>query len=236
MGARRLSSDSTAEEVKAAIEQTMQRFGRLDAVYANAGYGIFGQVDQTPEDAHRQIFEVNYFGTIRTINFALPHLRATRDGLKHILICSSAASEIGLPMFGPYSATKAAQDSIAGAMRAELRDQGIHVTSIHPVGTKTEFFAVAGDRSQEDALQHNAPDFFTQTAAHVARRIVAALRSPRAEVWPSFLSRLGLAGATALPELTAWVMKRHVRQLRRERDAAQRPSEAKPAIAEPANK
>ena len=204
------------EPTQAALQQAFDHFGRMDVIFANAGYGYFGEVDQTPESQHRAIFETNYFGTLRTLKFGLPLIRQTPDGLKHILICSSAASEIGLPMFGAYSATKAAQDSIAGAMRAELRDEGIYVSSIHPVGTKTEFFDTASELSRSDALQHNAPDMFTQSAEYVADRIVACLRKPRAEVWPSVLARFGMAGATALPGLTAWVMKRHVDKLRKE--------------------
>lgn len=200
-------------QTRDALQQTFDHFGRLDVVFANAGYGYFSTVDEMPEAEHRAMFETNYFGTIRTLEYGLPLLRQTPDGLKQLLICSSAASEIGLPMFGAYSATKAAQDSIAGAMRAELAVEGITVTSVHPVGTKTEFFQTAGAKSNTEALQHNAPDLFTQTSQHVARRIVKAIERPRAEVWPNVMARLGLAGATALPGMTAWVMRRHVRQL-----------------------
>lgn len=201
------------DQTRDALTQSFEHFGRLDVVFANAGYGYFSTVHEMPDDEHRAMFEANYFGTIRTLKFALPLIRQTPDGLKHILICSSAASETGLPMFGAYAATKAAQDSIAGAMRAELSTEGIQVTSIHPVGTRTEFFQTAGEKSDAHSLQHNAPDMFTQSCEHVGKRITAAIRKPRAEVWPSFWSRIGLAGATAFPGLTAWVMRRHVKQL-----------------------
>lgn len=193
-----------------------QAFGRLDACYANAGYGLLRSLEDTTAQQHRDIFETNYWGTIRTIHAALPSLRNTPDGLKHLLICSSAASEIGLPMFGPYCATKAAQDSIAGALRCEVRHEGIHVTSVHPVGTKTEFFTTAQRVSGDAEPGIHTPRSLSQTAEHVADRTLAVLRRPRAELWPSPLARLGLAGATALPGLTFRLITRKFEQLKRE--------------------
>ncbi len=219
-------------DVVALFQQAMQTFGRVDVAFANAGYGQFGSVVETDLQAHRDIFETNYYGTLRTIREAVPYLRKTDEGkpresgtpgargagLKHILICSSIASEIGVPKFGAYCATKAAQDSIAGAMRAELADQGIVVTSVHPVGTTTEF----GDRAREFSSDKraaergsNTPKSLTQTAEHVADTIVRCLRRPRPEVWPSSMSRFAAAVATASPRFAAWVMRRHMRKISR---------------------
>lgn len=198
------------QEVAAAVDGCWQAFGRLDAVFANAGYGLFKEVLQTPGDQARAMFEVNYFGTAYTLDAAYPNLLRTEGGLKHMLVCSSAASEVGVPMLGVYSATKAAQDSIAGAMRAELADEGIKVTSVHPIGTKTAFVEVAGGTGMD-----NTPELMQQSAEHVAGCVVKALRRPRPEVWPSRLTRFALAAGTACPRLSAWVMRRHYRKLKR---------------------
>lgn len=197
------------DDVRRLFEQSWATFGRLDAAFANAGYGLCAAVLDTSDAQHRAIFETNYFGTVRTLRAATPDLRRTPDGLKHLLICSSAASEVGLPMFGAYAATKAAQDSIAGALRAELAHERIDVTSIHPVGTRTEFFDVAGrlgGRSLGDST--NTPSFMAQTPEQVARKIVAAIRRPRPEVWPRPSVRLGVAFATAFPRFVSFVMRR----------------------------
>lgn len=198
-------------QVEAAHAECFDTFGRLDAVFANAGYGQIVNVLDMSEDDERAMFETNTLGTTRTLRAAAPYLRKTSGGLKHFLVCSSAASEIGLPTLGVYSATKAAQDCIAGAMRAELHGEGFSVTSVHPIGTKTDFMRVAGETEN-----NNTPPALQQTPEHVAGHIVKALRRPRPEVWPSAITRVGLALGTLSPRFSAWAMRRHYRKLARE--------------------
>lgn len=203
-------------DVTELFEKAWQAFGRIDAAFANAGYGMFGSVMDTDLQTHRDIFETNYFGTLRTLRAATPFLRKTDNGLKHLLICSSVASEIGVPQFSAYCATKAAQDSVAGAMRAELADQGVTVTSVHPVGTTTEFGEQARAQSTDKrAAEHgsNTPKALTQTAEHVANTIARALRKPKPEVWPSTLARYAAALGTASPRFAAYIMRRHMRKI-----------------------
>ncbi len=193
------------------VDDAAQRHGRLDAVFANAGYGIGAPVDKTTIDQARAIFETNFFGTLHVVQAAVPHMR--RQGRGHILICSSAASEIAPPYYGLYAATKAAQDAIACAMRAELAGEGVDLTSIHPIGTRTEFGAVV--ETVSDTVyrpRRNTPDALRQPVEKVARKIVAALRRPRAEVWPSPVTRVLLGLLTACPSLSAMVMRRMMRR------------------------
>jgi uncharacterized protein len=203
-------------DVAGLFERAWEEFGRVDAVFANAGYGLFGSVMQTELQAHRDIFETNYYGTLRTLRGAVPYISKTEGGLRHLLICSSVASEIGVPQFGAYCATKAAQDSIAGAMRAELADEGVVVSSVHPVGTTTEFGEQARVHSPDKRAADrgsNTPKSLTQSAEHVAGRVVRCLRRPCPEVWPSPMARLAVAAATASPGFAAWVMRRHMRKI-----------------------
>jgi short-subunit dehydrogenase len=238
LGARRmdrLSEVATAVErtgrgaVKAACDVTdpdqvaelchrgFQTFGRLDAVFANAGYGMYGSVLRTPMADHRAIFEVNYFGTLHILQAAEDFLRQTEGGLKHVLVCSSAASEIGFPMYGAYAATKAAQDAIAGAMRGEMAEAGLTVTTVHPVGTRTEFFETVRSRSprtgERPAAKGNTPAMFTQDVETVARRILGALRRPKPELWPMRSARWGLALCSAFPRLGELLVRRHYRRI-----------------------
>jgi len=198
------------DDVDRFIDQTQTHFGRLDAVFANAGYGLYASVDATGDAQARAIFETNFFGTLRVIRKAVPIMRD--QGRGHILICSSAVSEIGLPMYGMYCATKAAQDSVASAMRAELIDQGINVSSVHPVGTSTEFYESTRIRSNESQSRYNTPAALVQTSEQVARSIVRCLRKPRPEVWPQPWARIGLAIVTAAPTFNASSMRSLMRK------------------------
>ena len=121
---------SRDDDVNRLIETTVTQFGRLDAIFANAGVSFIAPVLETPDEQMRQLFEINFFGTLRCIRAAMPAIRQTYSDAEskpykanrrgHILVCTSCVSEIGLPMYGAYCATKAAQDSIAQALRAEL--------------------------------------------------------------------------------------------------------------------
>ena len=204
---------SVTWDMKKAVEDCWQTFGRLDAVFANAGYGQVTTVLNMPERDERSMFETNYFATTHLFRLTLPLLMKSPDGLRHLLACSSAASEIGVPMLGVYSATKAAQDSVCCAMRAELRGDGVSVTSVHPIGTKTEFMDVADKAGGTSGGNKNTPAALQQTPERVASQIVAALRKPRPEVWPSVMTRYGLALATAFPGVSAWAMRRHYKKL-----------------------
>ncbi len=196
------------EQVQRMIDATCSGLGRLDALFANAGYGLFSTIADTGADRMRDIFETNFWGTVRCVQAVVPVMR--RAGSGHVLICTSAVSEIGLPMYGYYAATKAAQDSIAGAMRAELAGQNILVSSVHPIGTATEFFDVvrreSGNGDGDELLNTPAP--LIHSSQRVARAVVKCLRRPCPEVWPSVGARLGLALTTATPRLGAWAMRR----------------------------
>ncbi|MEM6458140.1 MAG: SDR family NAD(P)-dependent oxidoreductase [Planctomycetota bacterium] len=191
------------------VEEAYDTLGRVDAVYANAGYGRVAPAMELTLDQHRRMFEVNYFGTVHLLRAALPYLGNTPDGLRHLIVCSSCVSELGPPGSGVYAATKAAQDLLAQAMRAELAGEGYAVTSVHPVGTKTEFFDVA--KAHTDAASAGRlepPEAFMQTPEHVAKKIVAALKKPRPEVWPMRSARFAAAFCTAFPRFTAWGLRK----------------------------
>ncbi len=197
------------------VARTIEAFGSIHAIYANAGYGIEGAIHQMPDAELRRIFEVNFFGTMNAIRPAIPHFIKQRSG--HVLICSSCLAKISVPFYSAYCATKSAQCMVGRAMKIELRAHGVHVSTVHPIGTRTEFF---GNVKSTDGGQpvlastHDGP--FTQSADFVARKTVAALRRPRSEVWTGFtglLTRLGMAVCMALPGienpvLTAIAVKR----------------------------
>jgi NADP-dependent 3-hydroxy acid dehydrogenase YdfG len=199
------------EQCRRLVEASIQHFGRIDVVVANAGYGISKPTwKQTPDEV-RRLFATNVHGTHDLIHHAVPRMLEQEPvgGLKgHLVIVSSAAARRGLPFFGPYAATKAAQLSLAEALRVELADKGVAVTSVHPVGTTTEFFDVA-ERDGETRVAGIGSRATQQTAEHVAGRILNAIRRPTVrEVWPARVFRY-LLGMTAFsPGIGDRVMNR----------------------------
>ncbi|MEL6328553.1 MAG: SDR family NAD(P)-dependent oxidoreductase [Planctomycetota bacterium] len=183
------------------IGETEKNLGSLYSVFANAGYGHEIDSHAMPEDDLRRMFEVNFFGSMHVIGAALPGM--LERGAGHLLLCSSCVSKIGLPMYGAYCATKAAQDHMGRAMRVELRSKGVAVSTVHPIGTRTEFFERMGERNAGGLkLTDTRRSAFMQPAEKVARAIVRRLRRGRGgEVWTSRLVRTGLGLAVLAPGL-----------------------------------
>jgi short-subunit dehydrogenase len=198
-----------AAQCERLVERTVEAFGSIHAVFANAGYGLRGPVHELADDAIRAIFETNFWGTLNTIRPALRHMLEAGRG--HALICSSCLSKLGTPYTAPYSATKAAQDHFGRAMRTELAPRGVYISTVHPIGTRTEFSQAAAERSGGSRRSLRAPGLFTQTPERVAGAIVACLRRPRGEVWTSTTVRLAMAAAVAFPGLADRVLSRAYR-------------------------
>jgi NADP-dependent 3-hydroxy acid dehydrogenase YdfG len=139
------------DEVQAMVAAAIERFGRIDAVFANAGFGATrGFLEESPEH-WRSMVLTNVYGVALTIRATLPHLLERGDG--HFLVTSSVAGRRALPG-SLYSATKWAATAIGEALRAELRqmheNRDIRVTLIEPGMTDTPFF---DDRPGEWALR-----------------------------------------------------------------------------------
>ncbi len=204
---------SSREEVEALVARAREAFGRVDAFLANAGYGFLWPAADLPEEDHRRLFEVNYWGTVHCVKAVVPLFRA--QGRGHLLITSSFVGKIGLPYYGPYSATKAAQDALATALRLELEPEGIHVSSIYPIGTATEFHQVSARITGSPGAFRNTPSLFVQSARHVGRRIARCLERPVPEVWPSGLSRCLAALGVLSPRLTRFLLRAHAKKCAR---------------------
>lgn len=197
-----------ADACRAFIELCVSRFGSIHAVYANAGYGEEIAMHAMSDQDLRDMFEVNFFGSMNVVRPALEHMLAATQpeaGLRgHVLFCSSCVARLALPYYGAYSATKAAQHHVGRAMKLELEPQGIAVTTVHPIGTRTEFFQQVEVRSGHSKLLSHTPDAFLQRPDYVANLTVRCLRRPRAELWPGASGtfvRFGMSVLTLLPWL-----------------------------------
>ena len=198
-----MTADVTREaDMEAFVATAVDRFGRLDAMVCNAGFGIYGPIDQIEPARMQQLLDVNYMGTYLAARAALPVFRRQQKG--HLIIVSSIVGKRGVPFTSAYAATKFAQAGLGESLRAELRDSGIHVTIVYPISTRTEFFDVM-TRHSGFATRATGPQ---QDTSAVADAIARAIDSPVAEVFPYRTARLlGIVNAMA-PALTDRLVQR----------------------------
>lgn len=207
---------SKEAECRALMDAAVGRFGRIDTLVCNAGYGLIAPADTTTAEQYQRIFQTNLFGTTDCIRAVSPVMQGQnlRGGWRgQIVIVSSGLARRAAPASGAYSATKAAQLSIAESLRVTLRPARIAVTSVHPVMTDTEFFESAEREGGKRVGQRSWMEVL-QSPQTVARAIVGAIRRPRPEVWPHALSRWGAVVAIMFPRLGDWVMERHRKSMR----------------------
>jgi short-subunit dehydrogenase len=172
------------DQVAAFVAAAVARYGRLDVLVNNAGYGVRGAVAATAAETYERLMRVNYLGTVYGCLAAVPVM--LRQGRGVIINVSSIVGHRALPTGGAYAATKAAQTSLTEALRVELRGTGVHACSVHPVGTETEFGEVQARLSGDAAPKPLGPQ---QSALAVARAIVRCAEHPRPEVYPYWPSR-----------------------------------------------
>lgn len=136
-----LAVDLTSEKsVADALAATVNRFGRVDVVVNNAGYGLVGGLEELTDAEGRKNFDVNVFGLLHVVRKALPYLRA--QGTGHIINFSSIGGFVGsFPGFGIYCATKFAVNGLTEALAAEVKPFGIHATIVAPGYFRTNFLA-----------------------------------------------------------------------------------------------
>jgi short-subunit dehydrogenase len=196
-----------ADDVKRFVQGTVDRFGRLDVLVNNAGYGVRGKVEETPASAYERLMRVNYLGTVYGCLAAIPIMR--RQGAGVIINVSSIVGHRSLPTGGAYAATKAAQISLTEALRVELRGSGVYACTVHPIGTQTEFGEVAARESGKDSAAGGVGP--QQSAGAVAKAIVRAAQRPRPEVYPYPLARAIVWLAALAPGLSDWLAWRAAR-------------------------
>ena len=126
-------------EVDDAVARAVEAFGRIDVVANNAGYGLFGAVEESTDEQARGIFDTNVFGVLNVLRATLPVLRAQRGG--HILQGSSYYGRVAHPGVGLLTATKYAVEGLTDALVGELEPLGVKVTLVEPGPTATAFGA-----------------------------------------------------------------------------------------------
>lgn len=140
-------------QVTAAVDQAAQTFGRIDVVVNNAGYGLFGAVEEITEQQLRDQFEVNVFGVLHVTQAVLPVMRAQGSG--HIVQISTVGGVVAFPNLGGYHASKWALEGLSESLAQEVAPFGIKVTMIEPGGFATDWAGASAVHAQP--LDHYNP-------------------------------------------------------------------------------
>ena len=167
---------SKLEDIQSLIQKTLEKFGRIDVLVNNAGFGRLDWLEKLDpvKDIQGQ-FDVNVMGVVQTKREALPVMIQQRSG--HIIQMCSMAGLVGTPTYTIYSACKHAVHGFSEALRREVKPWGIDVSMVYPGGVSTEFGSHAGIKRKTKAT---TPKFMLLTAEQVADAVVSLVRRPRA--------------------------------------------------------
>jgi 3-oxoacyl-[acyl-carrier protein] reductase len=157
--------------VEALVRQTVERFGGLDIVVANAGVGSYGPFLELPADQLEEIIDVNVKGTVHTLRAALPHL--LESDAADVVTIASEAGRRGLPFEAAYCASKFAQVGLTRSLDHELRPHGVRCTNVCPGGVATDFAMGRGRTPDMPELAG------MMSAEDVAEAVLFVLTRPR---------------------------------------------------------
>jgi NAD(P)-dependent dehydrogenase (short-subunit alcohol dehydrogenase family) len=208
-----LALDVTDEPMtKTAVEKAVERFGRIDVLVNNAGFGLLGAVEEATTDEVERLYRTNVFGLLGVIRATLPYMRAQRSG--HVINMSSIGGYHGSAGFGIYCSTKFAVEGLSEALFDELAPLGVHVTVVEPGYFRTDFLdtrslvtsatriadydATAGaTRERASVVSHNQPG----DPARLAKAMITLVREPN----PPFRMPFGSDAVAAIEAKNAAV-------------------------------
>ncbi len=169
------------ESHAAAVEQVIERFGRIDLLVNNAGISQRSLARETVLDVDRELIEVNFIGTVSLTKAVLPVFTRQKSG--HVATVTSLVGHMGTPMRSAYAASKHALHGFFDSLRAEVWRDGIHVTMVCPGFIKTDVSinALAGDGSAHGVMDRGQASGMDPDDC--AAKIVRGIKKRKAEVW-----------------------------------------------------
>jgi len=202
-------------ELERAVAAALERFGRLDLVVANAGFGVAGPFARLTLDDYRRQLETNVFGVLRTAWAALPALRASRGTL---VLMGSVAGHVSAPFTSAYSMSKYAVRALAEALRGELWADGVATVLVSPGFVESEIRRVDNQGRLREGARDAIPPWLRLRADAAARRIVGAAVRRKREVVITAHGKLLVMLSRLAPGLLALAGVRMARQPPRHRE------------------
>ncbi len=166
-------------DLERTVAETVTRFGGVDVLVANAGFGVQGRIDELTLDDYRRQFETNVFGVVRSIQAALPELERRRGAIG---VVGSANGYLSLPGWSAYCMSKHAVRSLCGSIRHELAPRGVSVTHLTLGFVDSEFRKVGNDGALNEEAREIVPRILRMPSARAAREILTAIALRRADV------------------------------------------------------
>lgn len=201
-----LTADVTVEgDLERAVEAARGRFGRLDIVLANAGFGVGRPLERLRVEDFRRQFETNVFGVLRTLYATLEELTASGGTFA---ISGSAAGYLSTPGSVAYAMSKFAVRALAEGVRAELAPRGIAVTLLTVGFVDSEIRRVDNQGRFRPEWRDTVPRWLSMRSEVAARKIVDAIVRRRREAVITLHARLLVAAARHLPRTTALFLAR----------------------------
>jgi NAD(P)-dependent dehydrogenase (short-subunit alcohol dehydrogenase family) len=206
-----------ADQAQAAIDAATARFGRIDVVINNAGYGLVGAFEETSDSELRAIMETNFFGAMHVTRAVLPILRAQRSGA--IVNMSSLGGQLSFAGFSAYSATKFAIEGISEALAQEMTPFGVKVLIVEPGQFRTNLAGggmrhmpvieayrdVVGDTRDLARDMHGTQEGDPRKAAAAIETALEAPNAPlRLQLGADAVEMVRTHGETLLRDLAAW--------------------------------
>ena len=190
-----------AQSMQSATARTVEVFGRLDILVANAGVGHRGALVDSDWDGLEILLRTNMDGVLHSIRACVPYMRKTGSG--HIMTISSVAYNLISPYAASYAASKAFVSSIANSIRIELEPDNIKVTDFLVGRTQTEF----NDKRLGEGARSSS-SLPTMSADDVAEAILKAAQSPKNTIILRFFDRLIVWGNRLFPSIIGALAKR----------------------------
>src|SRR5947207_1609081 len=197
-------------QIQSAVQQIIDRFGRIDILINNAGIIEVGPLENMTREDFERAMRLHFWAPFELIKQVVPEMRIWGGG--RIVNISSIGGKLAVPHLAPYSASKFALTGLSDAIRAELARDNIHVTTVAPGMMRTGSHVNARFKGKHDmefawfAASAGAP-LISMSAERAARKILAACRRGQPSLTLTFAARGAILGNALLPNLTGYLMK-----------------------------
>ena len=199
-------------ELERTVGAAVAQWGRLDVVFANAGFGVTGPLERLALEDYRRQFETNVFGVLRTLYAALPELEKSRG---QVAITASVAGWVAMPGASPYAMSKFALRALADALTPELARSGVKVTLISPGFVASDFRRVDNQGEFHAERDDEVPAWLQMSTERAARIMLRAVARGRREVIFPAHGKILVALQRCFPGLLRALGRRWVRRYRR---------------------